>query len=591
MIYAVITVVVVILVAIFGTQGMYTQDETQLSVVTRFGEIKRVHTTPGLKFKAPFIDAKHYFDKRLLRVDLPPARLPDVDTQFLNIDAYVRYRIGHQENGVVVVSSQDVKSFFETLGDEARAADRIERIVASRLRDAVAQRKREGIIGAQLKTAVVVVTDPTTEIRLAEALIYDSDAELGDKATVPTATRQEMLTEVQINAEQDVRENQLGITLVDVRIKRADFPPEAQQAIFGRMRAERERLAREFRAEGQRERDKIEADVNKRVTIIEAQAERQAEALRGEGEAEAIRVLKVLDEDPEFFAFRRNLQAYRKFLSQETTVVLSSDSELFQYLDTSRAFGVSQRTSTVGEVDNLAGNLWSVGGVDVHLDGGTDILVGKSPSVGDTLFVEGEPRADGGIRASHVSRGAEGRLQAVSKERQFTVAGRTVTTTDSTQAMVFASLVPEVYVEGRIASASLVATRITEGVAGELSAIEVTTWTVGGADVTVDDSTDIEAGADQQGQQLVVSVARQADGSLLALKIRLQMPPEEADVLVGPAFDILDEWQVEALAEPLLVGAGANVELGADQAGLEVLVGFQRLSDGSLRALRIRVAR
>ena len=119
--YAVATIVIVILVAIFGTQSMFTVDETQLSVVTRFGEIKQVYIQPGLKFKVPFVDQKNYFDKRLLYRDLPEATLPDSETQFLNIDAYARYRIGHQENGVVVTSHGDVQNFFETLTTLERA--------------------------------------------------------------------------------------------------------------------------------------------------------------------------------------------------------------------------------------------------------------------------------------------------------------------------------------------------------------------------------------------------------------------------------------------------------------------------------------
>ena len=231
---------------------MFTQDEIQLSVVTRFGEIRQVYTEPGLKFKVPFVDQKNYFDKRLLYRDLPEATLPDSETQFLNIDAYARYRIGHQENGMVVTSAADVQNFFETLNTLERAGERVERVVASALRDEVTTRRREEIIGGTVKTVVAEVTDPATEITLEEALTLDNEAELGEEVTVPSLTRQEILDNVRQSAEAQIAESNLGLTLVDVRIKRADFPEETQQAIFTRMRAERERLAREFRAEGQR---------------------------------------------------------------------------------------------------------------------------------------------------------------------------------------------------------------------------------------------------------------------------------------------------------------------------------------------------
>ena len=332
--YAIATIVIVLLVAIFGTQSMFTQDEIQLSVVTRFGEIRQVYTEPGLKFKVPFVDQKNYFDKRLLYRDLPEATLPDSETQFLNIDAYARYRIGHQENGMVVTSAADVQNFFETLNTLERAGERVERVVASALRDEVTTRRREEIIGGTVKTVVAEVTDPTTEITLEEALTLDNEAELGEEVTVPSLTRQEILDNVRQSAEAQIAESNLGLTLVDVRIKRADFPEETQQAIFTRMRAERERLAREFRAEGQRERDRIEADVDRQVAIIRAEAERDANIIRGEGEAESIRILATsLEKDPEFYAFRRSLEAYTKFLTQNSTVVLSSDSDLFDFLE------------------------------------------------------------------------------------------------------------------------------------------------------------------------------------------------------------------------------------------------------------------
>ena len=336
--YAVATIVLVILVAIFGTQSMFTVDETQLSVVTRFGEIKQVYIQPGLKFKVPFVDQKNYFDKRLLYRDLPEATLPDSETQFLNIDAYARYRIGHQENGVVVTSHGDVENFFETLTTLERAGERVERVVASALRDEVTTRRRDEIIGGTVKTVAAEVTDPDTEINLEEALTLDNEAEVGEEVTVPSLTRQEILDAVKASAEAQLAQVNQGLTLVDVRIKRADFPEETQQAIFTRMRAERERLAREFRAEGQRERDRIEADVNRQRDIIISVAERDANIARGEGEAQSISILaEALEKDPEFYSFRRSLEAYVKFLSQNSTVVLSSDSELLRFLESTSA--------------------------------------------------------------------------------------------------------------------------------------------------------------------------------------------------------------------------------------------------------------
>ena len=376
-----------------------------------------------------------------------------------------------------------------------------------------------------------------------------------------------------------------------MRIKRADFPPEAQEAIFGRMRAERERLAREFRAEGQRDRDQIQADVNRRVVIIKAIAERRANELRGEGEAERIKILaESLGKDPEFFAFRRSLEAYRKFLSQNTTVVLSSDAELFQFLDTTKASAISERIATVGALESKSGNLWSVSGTTVHLDGKTAVEVGGVPDEGNILFVEGAPQPDNSILATHVSGGVRGRLQRIDRDRRFTVSGQTVITTSSTQITASLAFASEVYVEGERLSGTLEASKITQGLAGELTNATAPSWTIGEQIVIVDGATEIDDGADQQGALVAVSVSPQPDGSFLALRVRLQQPAEEADFLVGPVSDLLAEWTLEGAGGAFLVGEAADVELGADQEGLDILVGFQRLADGSLRALRIRVA-
>ncbi len=297
---AIIVIVVVILLAIFGPQTLYTVDETQLVVVTRFGEVRDIHTTPGLKVKAPFIDSVNRFNRRLLRVDVPPSTLPDREREFLIIDAYARYRI------------IDVRKFFEKLETPERAEDRIGRIVISDLREEIGKRVKEEIIGAR------------------------KEGPEGQEVVIGTETRQEILDLVRAASDQAVKspENDFGVEVVDVRIKRADFPEAAQQNIFGRMRAERDRISREFRAEGQEERDKIEAAANRDRTIILAEAERQANLTRGDGEAQAIEIFAgALQQDPEFYAFQRSLEAYKQFLSTNSTVILSSEAELFQFLD------------------------------------------------------------------------------------------------------------------------------------------------------------------------------------------------------------------------------------------------------------------
>ena len=287
------------LLGIFGPTTLFTVDETQQVVVTRFGNVRAVHSSPGLKVKVPFIDQVNTFDKRLLRVDVPPSSLPDAEKEFLIIDAYARYRI------------KDVRKFFEKLETLERAEDRIGRIVISALREEIAKRIKEEIIGARVEAAD------------------------GEEVVVATNTRQEILDIVRAASDKAVRssDNDFGVQILDVRMKRADFPEAAQQNIFNRMREERVRISKEFRAKGQEERDRIEASANRERTIILADAEREAQLTRGEGEAEAIRIFaEALQQDPEFYAFQRSLEAYKKFLTTNTTVILSSEAEIFQFL-------------------------------------------------------------------------------------------------------------------------------------------------------------------------------------------------------------------------------------------------------------------
>lgn len=306
----IIVIAIVLFLGIVGPQLLYTVDESQLTVVTRFGEIRGINTTPGLKMKAPFIDSVNRFDKRLLRVDVPPSTLPDKEKEFLDIDAYARYRI------------TDVKKFFEKLGNLNRADDRIGRIVISALREEVAKRSKEEIIGAVVEETTV-------------------DQETGEEVrlVIATNTRQEILDRVLAASDAAVNdsENDFGVRILDVRIKRADFPEASQQNIFTRMRAERDRISREFRAKGQEERDKVEAAANRERTIILAEAERDAARLRGEGEAAAITIFaEALQQGPEFFAFQRSLEAYKAFLTTKATVILSTDSDLLQFLQDPR---------------------------------------------------------------------------------------------------------------------------------------------------------------------------------------------------------------------------------------------------------------
>lgn len=298
--------VLVLLVALVGSQALYTVDVTQYAVITRFGEVQRVNTTPGLAVKTPFIDTVVRFDNRLLHIDVPAASMPDKESQFLEIDAFVRYRI------------TDPRKFLEKLRNEFTADSRIGNIATSEIRAEIGVRVREEIIGGR------PIAQPdgtiTVEPRTTEAGI---------------ATREAMMTLVRQRTNRTVNspENDYGVEIVDVRLGGAEFPSAIEASVFQRMRTEREVQAQRLRAEGEQQYLTITASVDRRVTVIKAEADRDAQTTRGVGEAEAIRLLaEALEQDPEFYAFRRSLEAYQKFLAKGTTVVLSAESDLFRFL-------------------------------------------------------------------------------------------------------------------------------------------------------------------------------------------------------------------------------------------------------------------
>jgi membrane protease subunit HflC len=301
--------VIIILAIITLTTSLYVVDETEQVVVTRFGDVRAVQTEPGLYLKAPFgVDTVTSYDKRLLRIDAPPSQFLDRDINILEIDVYGRFRIN------------DPRAFLQTLFTEENARTTLAQRINSSLRAEVAERSREEIIGG--------------DVELDESGEPVTDDE-GNSRVRPTNSRTELLKDViaavQANLAQE--DPSFGVEMVDIRIKRADFPVEVAGRIFERMRSDREKISRRLRAEGEEEARTRRAGADRDVEVILAAADRDAARLRGDGEAQAIAILaESLNKDPDFFSFQRSLEAYRNFLNQRTTVVLSSDADIFKFL-------------------------------------------------------------------------------------------------------------------------------------------------------------------------------------------------------------------------------------------------------------------
>ncbi|MFN3624315.1 MAG: protease modulator HflC [Hyphomicrobium sp.] len=273
-----------IIVAGLATVGIYTSayivHQNEQALILRFGEPMRVRTEPGLYFKLPFIDTVEIYDKRILDLDSQPQEVTAADQKRLVVDSFARYRI------------VDPLKFYQTLRYEEGVRSRLQPIIDSALRRVLG--------GATFQD---VVRDKREELmkRIAK----------------------------QVNQEG----NEFGLEVVDVRIKRADLPDQNSKSVFERMRAERQREAAEFRAQGTAEANRIKATADREATVIQAEATRKGEELRGAGDAERNKIYaEAFSKDPEFFEFYRSMQAYERGLkSTDTRLLLSPDSDFFRY--------------------------------------------------------------------------------------------------------------------------------------------------------------------------------------------------------------------------------------------------------------------
>ena len=275
--------VIVLVAIIVGFGAVFTVDQTHQALVLQLGAPKRVITEPGLKFKWPLVQDVTYMEKRILALEGPTEEVIAADQKRLLVDSFARFRI------------VDPLKFYQSVGSEVVARSRL---------------------GAQLNSALRRVLGS-----------QDFQAALsGERSTL-----MQDISNI-LNAEA----KGFGIEIVDVRIRRTDLPEANSQAIYRRMQTEREREAKENRAQGAEIGTRIRADADRQRTILLAEAHKQSEILRGEGDAERTRIFaEAASKDPEFYVFYRSLQAYTVALSaNDTTMVLSPESQFFRYFNT-----------------------------------------------------------------------------------------------------------------------------------------------------------------------------------------------------------------------------------------------------------------
>lgn len=287
----------------------YTVSESEQVIITQFGNpVGDPITEPGLHFKVPFIQRTNYFEKRFLEWDGSPNQVPTRDKRFIWVDTYARWRI------------VDPLLFFQRLRDERGARSRLDDILDGETRNAVARYDLIEIVRSTNRDPDDVVVESDEEREILNAI------ERG---------RERISREILERAA--TRTTDLGIELLDLRIKRINYVDEVQKDVFARMIAERRRIAELFRSEGQGEAARIQGERERDLQRIQSEAFRTAEELRGKADAEATDVYAAAyGRDADFYAFTRSLETYEKVMDANTMFILSTDSELLRFLERPR---------------------------------------------------------------------------------------------------------------------------------------------------------------------------------------------------------------------------------------------------------------
>jgi membrane protease subunit HflC len=281
-----LTVIAVVLVVagIFAMSSLFIVDQTEQALVLQLGQPRRVIHEPGLWVKRPFIENVIFYDRRLLDFEPPPEEVIVSDQKRLVVDTYTRYRI------------TDPLLFYQTVNSEAAVRARLNAMVNGSLRRVLGNVTLSALLSHQRSAIMVQIRDDVA-----------------------------------------AQGKSFGIDVIDVRIRRADLPEENSQAIFARMQSEREQQARQFRGEGAEAAQTVRANAERERTVILAEAQRDAQRVRGDGDADSIRIYAgAFGQDKEFFAFYRSMQAYRDALNGRTTsFVLSPDNGFFRFFQNS----------------------------------------------------------------------------------------------------------------------------------------------------------------------------------------------------------------------------------------------------------------
>ena len=299
--------IIALVILMFMTGLVFIVDETQQVVVTQFGKpVGKPITAPGLHFKKPIIQQAHYFEKRLLKWDGDPNQIPTKDKKYIWVDTTARWKIS------------DALKFLQSVSNEMGAHARLDDIINSATRDAI--------------TSHLLVETVRNSNRILESEGEGDDLIVTEEAVEHIKTGREALEKLILKKATKLAP-QYGIELVDVRIKRINYVQDVRNKVYERMIAERKRAAEKYRSEGQGRRAEIGGQREKELKLITSEAYRKAQGLHGEADAEAIGIYaRAYSRNPDFYSFLKTLETYQKTIDENSTIILTTDSDYYKYL-------------------------------------------------------------------------------------------------------------------------------------------------------------------------------------------------------------------------------------------------------------------
>ena len=306
-ILGIFVVLVILVIAAFGSGALFIIDETKQVVITQFGKpVGQPIISAGLHFKTPFVQQAHYFEKRILNWDGDPNQIPTKDKKYIWVDTTARWKI------------IDALKFLQSVGNEMGAHSRLDDIINSATRDAV--------------TNHLLVDAVRDSNRILESKELGEDAIFADEALERIEVGRQQLTRA-ILEKAKVLAPQYGIEIIDVRIKRVNYVEDVRNKVYDRMIAERKRAAEKYRSEGQGKSAEISGQVGKELKQITSEAYRQAQGVVGKADAEAINIYaQAYSQDPDFYSFLKTLETYQKTIDEKSTIILTTDSDYYKYL-------------------------------------------------------------------------------------------------------------------------------------------------------------------------------------------------------------------------------------------------------------------